>query len=141
MTACAVKDMKHSLYTYIFYWLPPIALMVIIFFLSSRQSIAVTEDFISDFIIFKSLHIAEYGLLTYLLARAIRKTTDWLMSDVLMIAALTAILYGITDEIHQTFVPTRSGAIRDIFIDSIGVYAAYFLIKTKGFFRLRVDSA
>ena len=30
------------------------------------------------------------------------------------------ILYACTDEIHQLFVPGRSGMIRDVFIDSIG---------------------
>ena len=29
--------------------------------------------------------------------------------------------YAITDEIHQLFVPGRSGEIRDVFIDSLGV--------------------
>ena len=30
------------------------------------------------------------------------------------------VLYASTDEIHQLFVPGRSGMVRDVFIDSIG---------------------
>ena len=30
-------------------------------------------------------------------------------------------LYAITDEIHQLFVPGRSGMIKDVFIDSLGI--------------------
>ena len=29
--------------------------------------------------------------------------------------------YAITDEIHQTFIPGRSGEIRDVIIDSFGI--------------------
>ena len=39
-------------------------------------------------------------------------------------------LYAITDEIHQLFVPGRSGEIRDVFLDSLGVITgiAFLLI-------------
>lgn len=34
---------------------------------------------------------------------------------------LVGALYAITDEIHQLFVPGRSGMIKDVFIDSLGI--------------------
>lgn len=34
---------------------------------------------------------------------------------------LVGALYAITDEIHQLFVPGRSGMIKDIFIDTLGI--------------------
>ena len=41
------------------------------------------------------------------------------------LAALwVAVLYAATDEFHQTFVPTREGCLRDVFIDSTGAIAA-----------------
>ena len=35
------------------------------------------------------------------------------------IAVVTAVLYGITDEIHQSFTPGRGPAVRDVIIDTI----------------------
>ena len=36
--------------------------------------------------------------------------------------------YAITDEIHQLFIPGRSGEIRDVLIDSTGVLLGVFII-------------
>lgn len=115
---------------FLLYWLPPIAIMILIFFLSSRQNLSVSEQHVINFIFFKSLHVGEYALLTLLLFRALFKTTVFPYADNAAIATLTTTLYGISDEIHQTFVPTRSGSIRDIFIDLIGILAMYYLLKT-----------
>ena len=47
--------------------------------------------------------------------------------------------YAITDEIHQLFIPGRSGEIRDVLIDStgvlLGVFIIYLLMRIKGIFR------
>ena len=47
--------------------------------------------------------------------------------------------YAITDEIHQLFIPGRSGEIRDVLIDStgvlLGVFIIYLLMCIKGIFR------
>ena len=37
--------------------------------------------------------------------------------------------YAITDEIHQLFVPGRSGEIRDVFIDSLGIIIGIIIIR------------
>ena len=37
---------------------------------------------------------------------------------------LTGSLYAVTDEIHQIYIPGRSGEVRDVFIDSAGVLLA-----------------
>ena len=41
--------------------------------------------------------------------------------DIIRIATLLSLLYGFSDEIHQTFVPTRNGSLFDILVDSIGI--------------------
>ena len=47
--------------------------------------------------------------------------------------------YAITDEIHQLFIPGRSGEIRDVLIDStgilLGVFIIYLLMRIKVMFR------
>ena len=37
--------------------------------------------------------------------------------------------YAITDELHQLFVPGRSGEIRDVFIDSLGIITGIIIIR------------
>lgn len=40
-------------------------------------------------------------------------------------------VYAITDELHQLFVPERSGEIRDVLIDSSGILIITFLINLR----------
>lgn len=45
----------------------------------------------------------------------------------LLISVLVGSFYAITDEIHQLFVPGRSGELRDVIIDSLGVILGIFI--------------
>lgn len=45
-----------------------------------------------------------------------------------MITWLIGTTYAITDEIHQLFVPGRSGEIRDVCIDSLGIITGILII-------------
>jgi len=115
---------------FLFYWLPPIVWMGIIFFLSSRQRIGISEIYIYNFVFFKTLHMIEYAMLFFMLFRAIHKTFNKLsQTHALILAMILALLYGITDEFHQTFVPTREGSIRDVGIDSIGILLCFQYTK------------
>lgn len=121
----------------LWYWGPPLLMMTIIFFLSSRQRIAVSDTYTINFIFFKSLHIIEYAVLYFLLFRAYYNTLSRKnMNHIYLAAIITAIMYGISDELHQTIVPTRNGAVRDVFIDTIGIllcfqYTKMYLSKLK----------
>ena len=46
-------------------------------------------------------------------------------------AFIVAFLYAASDELHQTFVPTREGKPRDIAIDTIGMFLMYSYSKYK----------
>jgi VanZ family protein len=111
------------------YWLPPLLWMATIFLLSSRPSVSVTDEFASDFIIFKSLHMAEYAFLFVLIFRAFYHTTALGMEKLLQISFVLSVLYGALDELHQTFVPTRTGTLRDIFIDTVGISIMYGILR------------
>jgi VanZ family protein len=100
----------------------PVLWMVLIYFASSQQKVAVTNDFLFSFIIFKSLHLIEYGILFLLWRFALQGTPN-----AGTISAVIAVIYGATDELHQSFVPTRTGRIRDVFIDTLGVVLAWQL--------------
>jgi VanZ family protein len=122
--------MKGMIRKLLFYWLPPLALMGTIFMLSSQQNISVSEELFINFLFFKTLHMIEYAILNFLTFRALFKTTYFCIPDQLTIALLVAVAYGITDEIHQTFVPTRSGSFRDIGIDLIGIVSMYLFLRS-----------
>jgi VanZ family protein len=112
--------------------------MVIIFILSSQHAIQVSKNETDDFIVHKLVHVLEYGLLTFLFIRAYYLSPGKYLSlkQILFYAALCTLIYAITDEVHQLFVPTRTGRLRDVFIDLIGIslvvlYTKYQFKKVK----------
>ena len=113
-----MKDFKRILR-----FLPPLIWMGVIFYLSSREKIAVSESYWLSFVFFKTLHLIEYGILFLLWYFALYKKKYGLK-----LAIFLSILYGMTDEWHQTFVPTREGRIRDVFIDSLGVILTWQIL-------------
>jgi VanZ family protein len=44
-------------------------------------------------------------------------------------AFFIAIGYSLTDELHQLFIPTRQGRLRDILIDIVGMIIMYGIIR------------
>lgn len=113
------------------YWVPPLVWMSFIFFLSSRQSVTITGTFTIDFVIFKGLHMIEYGFLYLLLFRAFYslKNKQLSLETKYVLALVFAVVYAASDEFHQTFVASREGTIRDILIDTAGIVLFYMYIK------------
>lgn len=70
----------------------------------------------------------EYAGLYFLLMRSIYHSNKD-KQNAYKIAFLIAVLYAVSDEIHQTFVPTREGRLRDVVIDTAGITCAYLLVK------------
>src|SRR5262245_17387971 len=92
---------------FLLYWFPVAAWAGFIFYLSSIPGLN-TGWGVWDTILRKGAHVTEYGILTLLLLRAIRHSFSSLSRrGVAAAGALTAILYAISDEIHQSFVPRR----------------------------------
>jgi VanZ family protein len=121
---------------FIYYTLPVIVWMIVIFLLSSRQKVGVSEEEAVNFLFFKTLHVIEYALLFALTFRAILQGSqnEKKSKKVLKYALVVSILYAISDEIHQTFVPTRQGAVRDVFIDLFGMLLMYTYINRNRWF-------
>jgi VanZ family protein len=66
-------------------------------------------------------HCVVYGLLGFLIMRAFRKSSaNVSYGKTLVMTILLGTLYGITDELHQGFVPLRSVSGLDVCIDSVG---------------------
>ena len=69
----------------------------------------------------KSVHLSAFGLLAVLFYYGIGKK--------FLIAWIVTTVYAATDELHQVFLPDRTGAVTDVFIDSIGAILALCIIK------------
>jgi VanZ family protein len=91
-------------------WLPVLVWPALIFALSSIPSLG-TGLGGWDVVLRKLAHITEYAVLAFLLRRAL--SAPW--------AFAAAVLYAISDELHQTFVRGREGRPRDVLVDVIGI--------------------
>lgn len=104
----------------IFFWLPPVVWMGLIFFLSSFRKIQVTEVSWANFVTRKLAHLAEYGILYLLFFRAIKGTTGVSFNKALLYAFWLTFFYALSDEYHQTFISGRTGKLFDIGVDAAG---------------------
>ena len=69
----------------------------------------------------KGLHMTEYGIFGFLLARALSSDSPSnLKRHFRFWAILFACLYGLSDEWHQSFVPMREASLWDALFDGIG---------------------
>src|SRR5699024_11129892 len=122
-------------------WIPVFVWMALIFYLSHQPasssnelSTGVMDVFMNtittvipidfDLGIFhhfnrKSAHFFEYFMLGLLVINALKRhvSIKW---KFVALSLVICILYAISDEVHQLFIPGRSGEMRDVFIDSTG---------------------
>lgn len=99
-------------------WIPAAVWAGVIFYLSSRPRLPGPELPGID----KAAHFAAYALLAWLLIFATERSRL-----PLAVAVVLALVYGVTDEIHQMYVPGRSPDVLDWFADAAGVAAATFV--------------
>ena len=71
-----------------------------------------------QFIVRKSAHFIGYMILGILASGLILYYGN--INKKYLLAFLICVIYAISDEIHQLFVPGRSGQVRDVLIDSAG---------------------
>jgi len=105
-------------------WIPSIVVMVGIFYMSSRTGTELNHIFP----FFKDLNwghlVAYFGLsLTYMWA--LTQITS--IKKAMIYAVLFSVLYGVTDEWHQVYVPGRTPDIHDLVNDTIGATAGALL--------------
>ncbi|TYS69801.1 VanZ family protein [Sutcliffiella horikoshii] len=135
-------------------WALVVGWMALIFFLSAQhaeqsadlsggitelvnevvEQVAPDAEFHIDeisFFVRKNAHFFAYMLLAVLTLNAVRRSggRGWLSMGV---AFIISVLYAISDEVHQLFVPGRSGQVSDVLLDSMGALvgiALYSLIS------------
>jgi VanZ family protein len=106
----------------LWYWVPAVLYAGVIFFLSAQSH---PEDQLPSFLLRdindKVLHMVEYGILSLLCYRAFRWAAGPAVArQAVVLAIATASIYGLTDEVHQAFVPLRESSWKDWLADSTG---------------------
>lgn len=109
----------------LWYWVPPLAYAGLIFHLSSlshpEETLPAFLSELGDTV----LHMTEYGVLGILCYRGFRHAAgQWAAQYALLLATVVAAIYGITDEVHQAFVPFRESDARDWLADAAGAALA-----------------
>ena len=100
------------------FWLPAIVWMGVIFIFSSIPNLK--SGLKEDYILRKIAHMIEFGILTFLLFRAIRLDEPKLKKAIVS-AVIITLFYAFSDEFHQLFVQGRQCSLKDVGIDSIGI--------------------
>lgn len=79
----------------------------------------------------KIMHFVEYFILGYLISRALYVVhpSSFAFRNVPCTAVAIGVLYGISDEWHQSFVPGRDASIFDLLFDALGVFMAVFFFN------------
>lgn len=130
------------------YWIPAVAWMALVLAASSDPlSAKHTGDIlhavlawifgyvdaltfgIVHHVIRKSAHFLEYGILSALWFRALRVglPTLWQIRWAL-VGLVISLCVAILDEVHQSFVPSRTSSARDVLLDFCGALFAQILI-------------
>jgi VanZ family protein len=159
LIASTVKTRFHprvsKIEKFLLYWLPPLGWMGLIFSASADTASAkrssglfvplmhwlfpgMTSEHIEllHFAFRKCGHLTEFAILALLCWRAIRQPQrgdlrPWRWDEAGL--ALTLVFaYAATDELHQVFVPQRTGMVADIFIDTIGGALGLFALWLMG---------
>ncbi len=113
--------MKRSLPIFARYWLPVLLYAGIIVYLSSLSSPDLELPELFPGIDDKIIHAIEYAILAILSYRAILyASVEKLAIHAPFWAIMAAVLFGISDEIHQAFVPLRHTDAWDVLADAVG---------------------
>lgn len=117
-----IKNIKKYVFWYI---LPLVLWMAFIIYFSSIQELPTIRGIISNEPVPKGAwtgdeieHVIEYAILAFLFFRAFIYTRY--QKYAIIATVFFCVIFGIFDELHQSFVPLRTLSIRDLFWDIIG---------------------
>ena len=121
------KICRPILKPFILYWLPLILYCLLIYIQSANPY---PKQIPSFPLVDKALHFFAYGIMGILFYRAyqtlrIKNNIKMLM----LLSVVSASLYGISDEIHQSFVPFREAEVADAIADIIGAVSGVLLYQ------------
>jgi len=93
---------------------------------------SISEEAINfaHFIVRKAAHFTEYAVLALLAVRAfVSSSHEVLRRRWFLITFLLVMVYSLADELHQSFIASRTGTIYDSFIDMAGGFTALLVYR------------
>jgi VanZ family protein len=113
-------------------WVPVLLWLILIFVLSSvpevphQSGLPHARDRRFDDTLRNGAHLAEYGILTILIWRAVRRYPR--PAAVWVVTAVAPLLYAASDELHQILVPGRTCSLEDWLFDAGGMLVGLALL-------------
>ncbi|MGH7870749.1 MAG: VanZ family protein [Candidatus Binatia bacterium] len=154
MSLPATNALRGSPTHHLTYWLPALLWAGVIFFFSTElfssdhtsvvvgpllgallPNLSVQDVEFFHTVVRKVGHLSEYFILTVLLIRALANENGGETKPRhLLISLAIASLYAISDEFHQSFVPSRGASVVDVLIDTCGGISAsvWFYLRKRG---------
>lgn len=106
-------------------WLPVFVCMAVIFYASSIPGSDIPSLFPYEDVLY---HFLMYFLLGYFLSRAMKNTFPAFGHiKIVLFTTIFGIIYALTDEWHQAFVPFRTASVYDLFIDGLAGFTGSIL--------------
>ena len=84
-----------------------------------------------DVVLRKFTHFSGYlvgGVLLYFMYFYLNKLVNYKLKYIKLYSVVTGSIYAMTDELHQHFVPGRSGEIKDVVLDTSGVIMGVVIV-------------
>jgi len=111
--------------------LAAVAWAILIFYLSSQPGIDAPMLFPGQD---KLFHLVVFGILGFFVMGSLPAAPDGYRQRQLWWVALAVMLYGVSDEFHQHFVPGRSVEFFDVVADALGgLLGAWVMYRISGF--------
>lgn len=118
----------------LFYWLPAVCYAAFIFHLSSQSDISLPKFPFID----KIGHFILYSGFGFFFARALAPFQHQRhLKKIIVWGFLGSLLYGLSDEFHQSFVPHRSPEFGDLMMDGLGGSMGGVLLYIETYVRKR----
>jgi VanZ family protein len=108
-------------------WIPVLLYAGLIFYISSQPYLGLPNQIVLLDPESLSLHLFEFIPLGFLTARAASRTHALNSFNSFNFPSFIGSLYGLSDEVHQYFVPGRTSSIIDFMADTAGVMIGVFL--------------
>jgi VanZ family protein len=102
------------------WWGPVVLYAAAIFIASSISQPPKLPELVTD----KDLHGGLYGGFALVILRALARRWDRVTGLTGLGTVVLVVLYGVSDEFHQSFVPGRTSDIADVVADGVGATAA-----------------
>lgn len=121
-----------SLKNFVKFWGPVIVWGGIIFYFSTLPGSKFPRVSFGGSVVSATVHIFEYGVLYFLVFRAVnsltvKRTSNWFLPFVF------CLVYAVSDEFHQKFTPGRKATIQDVGFDFSGMLLSSMLLLLSKF--------